>query len=97
VPGRHYMLPPEPRLPGARDLVEGGRYLIVSAPRQTGKTTTLSALAEDLTAGARHVALRFSCERAEAAGDDYGAAELQLLNAIQEARTQHLREEWLPP
>ncbi|HEX3964809.1 MAG TPA: hypothetical protein VHZ03_50560 [Trebonia sp.] len=57
-----------------------------------------SALAEDLTAGARHVALRFSCERAEAAGDDYAAAELQLLNAIrQEARTQHLREEWLPP
>ena len=68
------------------------------APRQTGKTTTLSALAEDLTAGARHVALRFSCERAEAAGDDYAAAELQLLSAIrQEARTQHLREEWLPP
>ena len=62
VPGRHYMLPPEPRLPGARDLVEGGRYFIVHAPRQTGKTTTLSALAEDLTAGARHVALRFSCE-----------------------------------
>lgn len=98
MPGRHYMLPPEPRLPGARDLVEGGRYFIVHAPRQTGKTTTLSALAEDLTAGARHVALRFSCERAEAAGDDYAAAELQLLNAIrQEARTQHLREEWLPP
>ena len=98
LPGLHYMLPPEPRLPEARGLVEAGRYFIVHAPRQTGKTTTLSALAEDLAAGARHVALRFSCERAEATGDDYGAAELQLLDAIrQEARTRHLRAEWLPP
>jgi len=35
------MLPPEPRLPGALDLIDEGLYFVVHAPRQTGKTTTL--------------------------------------------------------
>ncbi|HUN31016.1 MAG TPA: ATP-binding protein [Trebonia sp.] len=92
------MLPAEPRLPEARGLVEEGRYFIVHAPRQTGKTTTLSALARDLTAGGDRVALRFSCERAESAGDDYGAAELQVLSAIRRAaREQRFPLEWMPP
>jgi hypothetical protein len=98
VPGEHYMLPPEPRLPEARGLVEAGRYFIVHAPRQTGKTTTLSALARDLMAAGRHVALRFSCESAESAGDDYGAAEWQVLEAIgREARGRGLPAELAPP
>lgn len=63
-PERNYMLPPEPRLPGARPLIEDGQYFIVHAPRQTGKTTTMSALARQLTAEGGHVALRFSCDRA---------------------------------
>jgi hypothetical protein len=44
VPELHYMLPPEPRIPGARELVEEGEYFIVHAPRQTGKTTALTLL-----------------------------------------------------
>lgn len=43
VPERHYMLPPEPRLPEAGRLIERGMYFVVHAPRQTGKTTTLRA------------------------------------------------------
>jgi hypothetical protein len=97
-PGEHYTIPPEPRLPEARPLVEQGRYFVVHAPRQTGKTTTLIALAQELTDAGRYVALRFSCERAEAAMDDYAAAELQLLDAMrQEARNQQLPAEYLPP
>ncbi len=47
---------------------------MVHAPRQTGKTTALRALAQELTAIGRYAALYFSCELGEAAGDDYGAA-----------------------
>jgi len=98
VPERHYMLPPEPRLPGARELVDNWQYFIVHAPRQTGKTTALSALAQELTTEGRQVALMVSCERAEAAGDDYAAAELQLLDALRsEARFRRLPPEWMPP
>ena len=97
-PGQHYMVPAEPRLPEARPLIEQGRFFVVHAPRQTGKTTTLMALAQELTAEGRHVALRFSCESGEVANDDYGAAEAQVLDAIRrEARTRGFPAEWMPP
>lgn len=98
LPELHYMLPPEPRLPGARELIEQGQYFVVHAPRQTGKTTTLNALARDLTAAGRHVALLFSCETAEPAGDDYGAAGGAILGSIAaEASIQGLPAELMPP
>ena len=98
VPERHYMLPAVARLPEALPLIETWRYFIVHAPRQTGKTTTLAALATQLTADGRHVALRVSCERAEAWGDDIEAAELAVLDSIRsEAQARRLPAEYLPP
>lgn len=75
VPELHYLLPPEPRLPQARKLIDEGQYFVVHAPRQTGKTTTLATLARTLTAEGRYLAVRFSCEAGEVAGDDYAAAD----------------------
>jgi hypothetical protein len=98
VPERHYMLPAAERLPEALPLIEGWQYFIVHAPRQTGKTTTLAALAAQLTANRKHVALRLSCERAEAWGDDIEAAELAVLDSIRgEAAARRLPPEFLPP
>jgi hypothetical protein len=91
------MVEPESRLPDARRLIARGEYFVVHAPRQTGKTTTLSALAHDLTAEGRFAAVLFSCERAEVAGDDYAAAELQLLDAIRGEGLQSLPPELAPP
>ncbi|QSB14238.1 ATP-binding protein [Natronosporangium hydrolyticum] len=85
VPELHYMLPPEPRLPEARQLVEEGMYLVVHAPRQTGKTTTLRALAQQLTAEGRWAAVHFSCETGEPAGDNYLGAQDAVLLAIRES------------
>ncbi|MFI7632698.1 AAA family ATPase [Nonomuraea sp. NPDC049400] len=84
-PQRHYMLPPTPRLPQARVLVDMDRYFVLHAPRQTGKTTALRTLASELTAEGDIAALMFSCERAKAAGDDYAAAESLLLDSIRDA------------
>lgn len=98
LPELHYMLPPEPRLPQARGLIDDGQYFVVHAPRQTGKTTTLSALARTLTSEGRYAVLRFSCETAEPAGDDYGAAEQQVLAAIHRgAETPGFPAELRPP
>ena len=92
------MLPAVARLPEALPLIEGWQYFIVHAPRQTGKTTTLAALAAQLTADGRHAALRLSCERAEAWGDDIEAAELAVLDSIRsEAQARRLPAEHLPP
>lgn len=62
LPGRHYMVPPLERLPDAPELIDEGMYFVVHAPRQSGKTTTLMALAQSLTDAGQYAALHFSCE-----------------------------------
>ena len=49
-PDEHYMMPALDRLPGVRELVAGGNYFVVHAPRQTGKTTALKALVREINA-----------------------------------------------
>jgi predicted AAA+ superfamily ATPase len=44
----HYMLPPLARLPQVYRLVEQQGYFVIHAPRQTGKTTAMLALGEEL-------------------------------------------------
>jgi AAA domain len=96
VPERHYMLPPEPRLPEARPLIERGLYFAVHAPRQTGKTTTLRALARQLTAEGSFAAVHFSCETGEPAGENYAGAQDAVLDAIRR-EAQALPVELRPP
>ena len=84
-PRLHYMLPPTPRLPEARTLIEMDRYFVLHAPRQTGKTTMLRTLASELTTEGDIAALMFSCERAKSAGDDVAWAESLLLDFLREA------------
>ncbi|WP_211359874.1 ATP-binding protein [Actinocorallia herbida] len=97
-PELHYMLPAGPRLPQARELIEMDRYFVVHAPRQTGKTTTLGVLELELRAEGSAVALTVSCEAASVAGDDFGAAELVLLDDLREAaRSAGLEGAELPP
>ena len=47
-PDEHYMLPALDRLPEIRRLVRRGQYFVIHAPRQTGKTTALKALAREI-------------------------------------------------
>ncbi len=97
-PQRHYMLPPAPRLPEARALIEMDRYFVLHAPRQTGKTTTLRTLASELTTEGDIAALMFSCERAKTADDDIGWAESLLLDSLRQAAARSgWPEELLPP
>jgi hypothetical protein len=91
-PTIHYMVPAEPRLPEARGLIAQGAYFVVHAPRQTGKTTTLRALARALTAEGRYAALHFTCEIGKVFATDVGAAEDVILSSLQHSATT-----WLPP
>jgi AAA domain len=98
IPRLHYMMPPEARLPQARDLIDREQYFVVHAPRQTGKTTTLAALARTLTAEGRYVALHFTCETGEPAGDDYVAAQAAVLGSIRfAAKNARLGPDLAPP
>lgn len=91
------MLPPEPRLPGARTYIDRWEYFIVHAPRQSGKTTALVTLARQVTAEGQHAALSVSCENAGEVGDDIRAASGEILGAIRRAARDQLPKEAWPP
>ena len=61
-PAKHYMLPALDRLPEIRRLVSMERYFVIHAPRQTGKTTALKALAREINAKGDMVALYCTLE-----------------------------------
>ncbi|MEM7403575.1 MAG: ATP-binding protein, partial [Myxococcota bacterium] len=68
----HYVLDPLSRwdLSEVLTLIDQEKYFVVHAPRQTGKTTCLRALADYLNQQAEHVCLYISVERARTAGAD---------------------------
>ncbi|WP_129678459.1 AAA family ATPase, partial [Candidatus Chloroploca sp. Khr17] len=79
-PELHYMLPAAARVPLARRLVADFNYFVIHAPRQTGKTTSMIALAQELTASGSYVAALVSVEVGAAFNHDPGAAEFAILN-----------------
>ena len=96
-PERHYLVPPEARLPTARQLAEQGGYFVVHAPRQTGKTTLLRTLAVSMTAEGTYAALYATCETGEPARDDYVAAQEAVLAQIAASAARDLPAELRPP
>ncbi|MEM7403479.1 MAG: AAA-like domain-containing protein, partial [Myxococcota bacterium] len=69
---KHYVLDPLSRwdLPEVLSLIDQEKYFVVHAPRQTGKTTCLRALADYLNQQGEHTCLYISVERARTAGAD---------------------------
>ncbi|GAA1857885.1 ATP-binding protein [Myceligenerans crystallogenes] len=96
-PAKHYMLPAAERLKDFQALIDRELYMVLHAPRQTGKTTAIRALAKELTASGRYAALMFSCQAAGPAGDDYVAAQDSILGAIRQRAEIDLPEELRPP
>lgn len=96
-PDQHYMVPPDRRLPGLVELIEKQAYFVVHAPRQTGKTTTMKAIARRLTGEGRYAALHFSCEIARAFPEDVAAAEQAIWFALEKAAEADLPPALRPP
>ncbi|MEM9453839.1 MAG: ATP-binding protein [Myxococcota bacterium] len=83
VAADHYMLPPLSRLPDLRLFIERKQYFVIHAPRQTGKTTALQALARGLADEGRYAAAYVSAEvgGVYSGVSELGAAEAALLGA----------------
>ena len=84
VPAEHYCIPPLERfdLLQVLRLIEDGRYFVLHAPRQTGKTTSLLALRDRLNAGGEHRCVYVNVEAAQAARDDVGSAMRAILGSL---------------
>ncbi|MBR1836912.1 MAG: ATP-binding protein [Kiritimatiellae bacterium] len=64
-PNEHYMLPALDRMPGLPRFVAQRLYFVMHAPRQSGKTTAIKALAAEVNAGGSMRALYVTVESAQ--------------------------------
>ncbi|MCK6506278.1 ATP-binding protein [Myxococcota bacterium] len=94
-PDKHYMLPPQRRLPELRRLIAEEQYFVVHAARQTGKTTAMRALAEQLR-GEGRVALHVSLE-ASRQTPSVAEVEPRWIQAIRNAARWNLPPDEQPP
>ena len=78
---RHYCIPPLDRIQLGEilELINDRRYLVLHAPRQTGKTSTLLALQDRLNAAGQYRCLYVNVEAGQAAGEDTAQAIQTLL------------------
>ncbi|MBF2063567.1 MAG: ATP-binding protein [Calothrix sp. C42_A2020_038] len=93
----HYMLSPTKRLPDLEELIQQRSYFVVHAPRQTGKTTAMLALAQQLTASGCYAAVMVSAEVGSAFNHDPSAAELAILGAWRNLISVRLPKDLQPP
>ena len=84
IPQDHYHLPPLPRLDSdtVLRLIREKRYFVLHAPRQTGKTSALLALTDELNAGGAYRCLYVNVESGQSAREDVGAAMRAILNEL---------------
>ena len=102
----HYCIPPLDRvdLDEILELIEWKKYFVLHAPRQTGKTSLLRALAEHLNADGRYRCLYINVEGAQTARNDVGAAIAAVFDEVTkrarimlgDASLQALQDEILP-
>ena len=70
-PEKHYMIPAVERLPQVMRLIDREQYFAVHAARQSGKTTLLQALVDDINAKDERIALYFTVESVQAYPDPH--------------------------
>ncbi len=96
-PEIHYMLPPEQRLPEVPRLIDQRHYFVLHAPRQAGKTTALTALANKLTEAGTYAAVLLSMEVGAPFSSAPGVAEEAVLGAWRRAAEATLPPSLQPP
>jgi hypothetical protein len=96
-PEIHYTLPSTARLPNLERLIEQQNYFVIHAPRQTGKSTAMMALAEQLTERGKFLAVLVSAEVGAPFSAETGKAELAILGSWSRTTKHRLPAEFQPP
>ena len=81
---KHYHVPPLERLDRKelRSLIDQWKYFVLHAPRQSGKTSALFALVDELNGGGAYRCVYVNVERGQSAREDVAAAMRAILNGI---------------
>ena len=95
-PEDHYMVDPLKRLTVIEELIDKKLYFTIHAPRQTGKTTYLYALARKLNKEGNHISLVVSFESAGYSSITIAEANETLIDSIYDASKFQLPEDIRP-
>ncbi|MDE0308652.1 MAG: hypothetical protein OXI60_02310 [Acidiferrobacterales bacterium] len=81
---KNYFIPPLERIdsPGVMQLIEQEHYFVLHAPRQTGKTSTLITLRDELNSTGRYRAAYINVEPAQVAYEDIRSGMQSVLGAL---------------
>lgn len=94
---RHYMVPPLRRAGPMRVLIENGSYFVLHAPRQSGKTTTILALAKALNEEGDFAVVAASMAHIAPLGSDIALAERAIVGTWIAASERQLPHDLAPP
>ncbi|MGK5092172.1 ATP-binding protein [Deltaproteobacteria bacterium TL4] len=92
----HYVVNFQPRFENIQQLIEDQKYFIMHAPRQTGKTTLMMQLAEQINKEGQYVALYVNVEAGQAYFDDVAAVNKSILGEFQTKIMFYLPPEYQP-
>ena len=96
IPGKHYMIDPLKRLSDIEILINNELYFIIHAPRQSGKTTYLHALARKLNEEGNYIALMVSFEIAGYKSISVEDANKALIDCLFTAASEQLPNTYRP-
>ena len=93
----HYCVPPLQRLEVDEllMLIRQRKYFVLHAPRQTGKTSALLALRDELNAGSEFRCVYVNVEGGQSAREDVGAALRAILSALARGARETLADTFL--
>ncbi len=96
-PEDHYYVSPLSRieLDDVLTLVRQKRYFVLHAPRQSGKTTLMGALLDELNSSGRYRCVYINVEVAQAAREDVGAAMRAILADLAEESVQTINDRFV--
>ena len=97
VPADHYFIPPLDRvdMDEILMLIWQKKYFVLHAPRQTGKTSTLLAMADRLNSGGKCRCVYANFEAGQAAREDTGRAMRTLLGELGSRATEMLQDNFV--
>ncbi len=96
-PDIHYTVVSDDRLPNIERLIAQRNYFVLHAPRQVGKTTSMLALAQKLTAAGQYAAVMVSAELGAPFSHEPGTTELALLASWRNDAEIYLPADCWPP
>ncbi|MEI6791063.1 MAG: AAA-like domain-containing protein, partial [Myxococcaceae bacterium] len=93
IPEDHYFVPNRSNEAEIRSLIEQKKYFVLHAPRQTGKTSGILSLTEQINQDGQYTALYVNLEPIQAVRNNYELGNLGAVDLIRQAQKLDLNQE----